>query len=291
LDCDAFVTDWYAVDDGSSAAELAAMKDVAPTIKWLQKAADQSGHVGSINTLMGVAADYDYFVWMEDDWFFIRDKELVTKAITVMQGDPVIAQVSITPTFLQMSGCRGVCCNCSSIELHTLMLTYRWLCCCCPLVQVLFNQDYRDTDHNLEADMLAGGDLHEVCGVSYVLHKYCGPSISTEFAECSVPGKTSNYHWPHFALRPGVWSMSHMSKLGPMQAGDNFEQVHGLKYTDRGWKTAFLPSVNAIHLACTTRWIKAERPHIVEETYARHGISLAALGTTTSAYDLTGTSR
>lgn len=82
-----------------------------------------------------------------------------------------------------------------------------------------------------------------------------------------------------------------MNKLGAISAGDNFEQVHGLKYVDKGWKTAFLPSVNAIHLACTTRWIQAERPHIAEETYVRHGISLKALGTTASAYDLTGTFR
>lgn len=151
--------------------------------------------------------------------------------------------------------------------------------------------DYRDTDHELEAAMVAGGNWHEVCGVEFVVHKYCGPSISTEFAQCSVPGKISNYHWPHFALRPGVWSMSHMNKLGAIQAGENFEQVHGLKYVDKGWKTAFLPNVNAIHLAIQATWIQAERPHIAEETYVRHGISLEALGSTASAYDLTGTSR
>lgn len=93
MDCDTFVTNWYGVDDGSSAAEMATMKGVAPQIKWLQKPQDQSGHVGSINTLFEVAADYDYFVWMEDDWFFIRDEQLITKAVSVMQGNPSIAQV------------------------------------------------------------------------------------------------------------------------------------------------------------------------------------------------------
>lgn len=100
VDCDAFISDWYAVDDGSSPAELAAMKGVAPHIKWLQKPADQSRHVGSINTLMDVAANYDYFVWMEDDWFFVRDEQFVTKAITVMQGDPAVAQVSATHAYI-----------------------------------------------------------------------------------------------------------------------------------------------------------------------------------------------
>lgn len=56
------VDDWYAVDDGSSAAELAEMQAIAPNIKWLEKPVDQSGHVGSINALLKVAAGYEYFV-------------------------------------------------------------------------------------------------------------------------------------------------------------------------------------------------------------------------------------
>jgi GT2 family glycosyltransferase len=88
------VDDWYAVDDGSSVAELAEMQAIAPNIKWLEKPKDQSGHVGSINTLMKVAAGYDYFVWM-DDWMFVRDNNMVTKALEVFRAEPNVAQVRI----------------------------------------------------------------------------------------------------------------------------------------------------------------------------------------------------
>lgn len=158
-------------------------------------------------------------------------------------------------------------------------------------MQVLFNSDYRDTDHQLERDLVAGGDQHEVCGFKYIVQKYCGETDTPEYLKCSVPGKLSNFNWPHFALRPGVWSMSHLKKLGPLSAGNRFEHAHGLKFVEQGFKTAFLPNVNAIHLAVQATWIKTELPHIIEETYAKHGISVAALGESKSAYDLTGTFR
>jgi GT2 family glycosyltransferase len=94
LDCDTLIDYWYAVDDGSSEADLAAMKAIAPNVKWLDRTADEMGHVGSINTLLATAGAYDYFVWMEDDWFFIRDEHLITKAVQVLQVDDTVAQVS-----------------------------------------------------------------------------------------------------------------------------------------------------------------------------------------------------
>jgi GT2 family glycosyltransferase len=93
LDCDALINGWYAVDDGSSESELAAMQKWAPELKWINKTDDQAGHVGSINALLQVAAAYDYFVWMEDDWFFMKDEHLITKALDVMRVDNSVAQV------------------------------------------------------------------------------------------------------------------------------------------------------------------------------------------------------
>lgn len=94
MDCD-MIADWYAVDDGSSEEDLAAMKAIAPNIKWLDKPAGHSGHVASINTLLKTAAGYDYFVWMEDDWYFVRDEMLLSKAITVLQANQDVAQVQL----------------------------------------------------------------------------------------------------------------------------------------------------------------------------------------------------
>lgn len=89
------ITDWYAVDDGSSGEQLAAMKEAAPNIKWIEKPAGQRGHVSSINAMLAVAIKYDYFVWMEDDWLWVKDAQFVTRALDVMQTDPNIAQVRL----------------------------------------------------------------------------------------------------------------------------------------------------------------------------------------------------
>lgn len=249
LDCDALITDWYGVDDGSSQEEKAAMQELAPRITWLNKTSDESGHVGSINAMLRVAAEYAYFVWMEDDWFFVRDEHLITRSLQVMKTDPQIGQV-------------------------------------------LFNANYYDTDAQAEKDLVAGGDRRSVDGIDYIVHRYCGASGSREHAACFSdlqPGQLAHFHWPHFSLRPGVWNMAEMAKLGPVEEGVQFEMLHGHKYVAQGLVTAFLPDIHAVHLAPTAAYI-VERPHIAEETYAKHGISVDH-GRVQSAYDLRGTFR
>jgi hypothetical protein len=93
LDCQAMVDAWYVMDDGSNEDELTAMKQAAPDAIWLSKQANETGHVGSINALLKAVADYDYVVWLEDDWLFIRDESFVSKAITVLHADTRLGQV------------------------------------------------------------------------------------------------------------------------------------------------------------------------------------------------------
>lgn len=156
---------------------------------------------------------------------------------------------------------------------------------------MLFNPDYKETDHADELSWIAGGDEHESLGLKYVVHKYCGPIGSDDYSVCinKVPGRLANYHWPHFSLRPGVWRMSHLSALGPIEAGNWFERSHGDKYVAQGWKTAFLPEIHAVHLAVKGVHFK-DRSHILTETYAKHGLKMYA-ELQQSAYDLRGTAR
>lgn len=249
LDCDAWIADWYGVDDGSSAEELAAMKELAPRIKWINKTADQAGHVGSINAMLMVAAQYDYFVWMEDDWFFTRDEHLITRALEVLHTDPRIGQV-------------------------------------------LFNANYYDTDSEAERALVGGGEARSVGGVDYIVHRYCGASGSPEHSACFndlLPGQLAHFHWPHFSLRPGLWNMAEIAKLGPVEEGVQFEMLHGHKYVAQGLVTAFLPNVHAVHLAPTAAYM-LERPHIADAAYSKHGIRVDDEGVQ-SAYELRGTFR
>jgi hypothetical protein len=154
--------------------------------------------------------------------------------------------------------------------------------------QLLFNQDYVETDVEDHTVGLLGGDEYDAAGVPYVMHKYCGPWGTDEYFQCSQPDKVSNYHWPHFSLRPGVWSVKHMKTLGPIEACSDFEYAHGHKYVEAGLKTAFLPGARAIHIGKPITKSDLDKQHF-EEALAKHGIYMPAVGK--SAYDLTGTHR
>lgn len=80
-----------------------------------------------------------------------------------------------------------------------------------------------------------------------------------------------------------------MNALGPIEAGNQFEERHGYKYMAQDLKTAFLPETHAVHLAITAPYLE-DRPHITSETYAKHGLNMDA-ELQLSAYDLRGTIR
>lgn len=160
-------------------------------------------------------------------------------------------------------------------------------------MQVLFNNNYRNTDHPVEANGFVEGQYVDACGTQYVLHDWCGYVENADSTKCSEPGKLSHRPWPHFSLLNGLWKMLLMSKLGPVEDVRAFEGVHAGKYVAQGYKTAFLPEVHSIHLAIKTGW-RHMLPGFMEaaaETYAKHGITLEASSGGQSAYDLLGTSR
>jgi hypothetical protein len=158
------------------------------------------------------------------------------------------------------------------------------------LSQVLFNDNYRETDAMDEAILLDDTDRHYACGVVYHVHEYCGPLHSPEWYQCMTPGKLSNRHWPHFSLRPGVWSVAKVRALGDIERARDFELHHGLKYAANGLKTGFFPGASSVHLAPSSTML-VTRQHILEDVYARHGLDVAHLGRPVSAYDLSGTRR
>ena len=93
LDCDARVGRWFAVDDGSSPDQLAAMRAVLPGVEWIDKPANLRGHVASLNAVISATQDYDYLVFLEDDFFFIQDEDYVAKTLRVFESDATLGQV------------------------------------------------------------------------------------------------------------------------------------------------------------------------------------------------------
>lgn len=217
LDCDELIARWYAVDDGSSPEELATMKALAPHITWINKTSDQAGHVGSINTLLKVASQYSFFVWLEDDWFFMRDEYLITKALQVLRTNASIGQVLFNANYFDTDA-----------------------------------ESEKAITAGGDAQSVDGADyiVHRFCGAPG------SPEHAACFSDAR-PGQMAHYHWPHFSLRPGLWNMANMAQVGSIQDGPNFEMQHGFKYVAAGLITAFLPNIHAVHLVPSSAYMVA----------------------------------
>jgi hypothetical protein len=212
LDCDDMILKWFAVDDGSHPEQLAAMQAVAPDITWLDKGKNETGHVSSLNRLLkAVTKDdiYDFIVFLEDDFFFIRDEDYVATALSILAKNESIGQVVFNRRYALTN---------TEVEERTQV----------------GGMEVRDP---------------ETGNVSYILHEYIGPPGSPEWKAYfeKHPG-VGSIHWPHFSLRSGVWRMSALRDVGIFEDRESFEFNYGLRWMQRGHVTAFFPGIYNIHM-------------------------------------------
>lgn len=241
----------YVVDDFSPKADLDKMERTAPSAIFINKREKNKGHVKSINALIRevLSKCYDFLVFMEDDFFFIRDSNLIERSINILLKND-------------------------------------------KLGQVIFNPQYAESDCKEEMNRLAfSGDI--VFGdsgeIDYLVHdwkKTDSPEWKKFHAE---KGKPSHAHWPGFSLNNGVWNLRAIADVGLINDCENFEFNYAVKFSEKGYKTAFLPEVNCIHLGKPRRGILQENPDLAKNMLKRHGISLT--GNTESAYTLNETTR
>jgi hypothetical protein len=252
LDCIDRVDRWFAVDDGSSAEELAEMRAAVPGLTWVAKPPGAHGHQSSLNALLEVLHDFDYVAFIEDDFFFVRDEEFVAESLAVLDSDPSIGQVVFNARYAETT---------SEQELSNLV-------------------------GGLEMyDAKTGRTTH-------IVHEYVGPVGSPAweafFREPNHTGKVANVHWPHFSLRNGFWRMSAVRSVGKFDLGPSFEHAYGLRWMQHGFTTAFLPHVYSVHLGKPT--FKGFQGEMVDAMCAKYGL-LRSHDASTSAYDLNGTIR
>ena len=219
LDCDALIHTWFVVDDFSSAEDVAAMQKVAPPcsgVEWPVKGPHKKGHVGSLNTILdlilGEEQQYEYLVFLEDDWLFFKDENFIIKALEIMEADVTIGQVLFNDNYRELG---------SEAE-----------------KQRLLPGDAKATPSG------APYFVHRYVGAR--------DSPEWREVHSKAPGKVSHYHWPHFSLRPGVWRLSVFKELGRFEEVKGHamsEYRYALRYAEKGYKTAFLPDVYAFHLA------------------------------------------
>ena len=88
----ALIAEWIAIDDGSSAANLA---EVARRYPFLRLMIHQGrGHAGALNELFRQVKTR-YLFHFEDDWLFLTPGRMLTQCLAVLRADPVLGQVSL----------------------------------------------------------------------------------------------------------------------------------------------------------------------------------------------------
>jgi hypothetical protein len=250
LDCLAKVDAWFAVDDGSSPEDLAEMRAAVPGLIWVAKGPGVHGHPSSLNALLAAVHDFDYVVFIEDDFFFIKDEDFVSKSLAVLESDATIGQVIFNAR-----------CALTDVDTHKLV----------------GGQEVRDQ---------ASGH------VTHIMHEFVGPAGSPQwqafFQRPGHSGKVANVHWPHFSLHSGVWRMAAMRANGDFRLRSGFEYDYGIRWMEKGFKTAFLPDVYSIHLGKPVNG--GVETDDLDAMYAKHGLRHTVNGTA-SAYDLNGAIR
>ena len=253
LECDEMVSQWFAVDDGSSDEQLEAMETVSSDITWLSKYGrnQTTGHVSSLNRVLEEVVDhFDYLVFLEDDFFFIQDENYISKALNIFAQNQSIGQV-------------------------------------------VFNRRYSLTNTEIEDRYQIGGiEVRDPAtgNVSYILHEYIGPAGSPEWKAYfeKHPG-IGSVHWPHFSLNSGVWKLKALKEVGRFEKRDEFEFAYGSRWMAKGYVTAFFPGKYSIHLGkpLPNSAISSE---VLDAMFAGQGLR-HSVAQTASAYDLNGVIR
>lgn len=231
------IDDIFVIDDFSPDDELKSMKRTALDAVFLPKEPSQKGHAGSLNLLLDtVMGKYDFLIAMEDDFFFIKDENYISRALKILESDSQLGQVVFNLSYAET----GV---------------------------------KKERESNFVAGFPVADEYGKV---SHVLHNYVGPTISPQwkaFAHAHA-GKASNAHWPHFSLNNSVWNLHAMKEVGRFGA-DGFEFDFAYRYMSMGLKTAFFPDLHCIHLGKLRPLLNDVLDTQVKELYEKHGLTMA----------------
>jgi len=213
LDCDSTVSQWFAVDDGSADEQLEAMRSLSSDIMWLSKNGPKNqttGHVSSLNRVLEeVVDDFDYLVFLEDDFFFVQDEDYISKALNIFAKNDSIGQIVFNRRYS------------------------------------LTNTEVEDKNQVGGVEVRDP----ETGNITHILHAYIGPAGSPEWKAYfeKHPG-IGSIHWPHFSLNSGVWKLKALRDVGPFEKRDGFEFFYGFRWMEKGYVTAFFPGKYSIHL-------------------------------------------
>ena len=116
--------------------------------------------------------------------------------------------------------------------------------------QVLFNRNYGLL---LEHRNLIGGSVHVTKNgrLRYRVQDYYDRNTGAfdEFMKTLPPGGRTNAWWPHYSLHPSLVSMAAIRKIGHYnEDARHFELEFAERYQATGFRTAFMDSINILHI-------------------------------------------
>jgi GR25 family glycosyltransferase involved in LPS biosynthesis len=104
------ISEWIALDDGSSDEDIQSMKRTFPFLNVLTKKelSLSKGHASSLNQLwwkFGLEKGYDYIFQMEDDWQFFRSDHYITRCLNALTTDHPRDQILINRLYSETAYC------------------------------------------------------------------------------------------------------------------------------------------------------------------------------------------
>lgn len=101
------ISRFVCVDDNSDPADRERMKLRYPFFEFIFKGPDEKGHARSMNLLHSTVST-PYWLHMEDDWHFIVATDFISRAIAILEQEPMLAQVVFNRNYAETLGNRTI---------------------------------------------------------------------------------------------------------------------------------------------------------------------------------------
>ena len=137
--------------------------------------------------------------------------------------------------------------------------------------QALINNGYAEIPSH--AALVGGTRIR--CGnnsINGIVHTYCSTRGEQDEFNRRWGFRPNCAYWPHFSFRPGLTDTSIFTDLGPFDEDVwHFEMSYARKYTDKGYRTLFLPGMACKHIGKLTSDKQGINAYNLNEETQFHG--------------------
>lgn len=210
--CDDFrlINKWICIDDNSSDADREEMLRLYPFFKFTYKTPEEKGHIASLNKLVDMVvgdADIDYVLHIEDDWTWVKNKNYITDALSILESDAHVGQV---------------------------------------LINRNYSQDIDHLNHTIRGGTEQVSQFGHTPYIKHVYHPVNSPAHAEYNKTLGYnPNNTYWPHYslrPSLTRARVFRELGHFDDFY-----GHFENIYGLRYIEAGYYSAFFPGIYCIH--------------------------------------------